>query len=38
MSERAGQRIWFLRFLAYDIPVTLLTLVIATAYVLVRYY
>jgi Na+/H+ antiporter NhaD/arsenite permease-like protein len=38
MSERAGQRISFLRFLAYGIPVTLLTLVIATAYVLVRYY
>jgi Na+/H+ antiporter NhaD/arsenite permease-like protein len=38
MSERAGQRISFLRFLAYGIPVTLLTLAIATAYVLVRYY
>jgi Na+/H+ antiporter NhaD/arsenite permease-like protein len=38
MSERAGQRISFLRFLAYGIPVTLLTLAIATIYVLVRYY
>jgi Na+/H+ antiporter NhaD/arsenite permease-like protein len=38
MSERAGERISFLRFLAYGIPVTLLTLVIATIYVLLRYY
>src|SRR5918994_3797861 len=38
MSERAGEKISFLRFMAYGIPITLLTLVIATAYVLVRYY
>jgi di/tricarboxylate transporter len=38
MSERAGQRISFFRFLTYGIPVTLLTLAIATIYVLVRYY
>ena len=38
MSERAGEKISFLRFMAYGIPVTLITLVIATAYVLVRYY
>lgn len=38
MSERAGQRISFLRFIAYGIPVTLVSLAIATAYVVVRYY
>ncbi len=38
MSERAGYRIPFLKFLAYGIPVTLLTLAIATLYVVARYY
>jgi len=38
MSERAGQRISFIKFMLYGIPVTLVSLVIATAYVLVRYY
>jgi Na+/H+ antiporter NhaD/arsenite permease-like protein len=38
MSERAGQRISFVKFLLYGIPVTLVSLVIATAYVIVRYY
>ncbi|QIN80914.1 hypothetical protein GBA65_19650 [Rubrobacter marinus] len=38
MSERAGQRISFVKFLVYGIPVTLISLVIATVYVLVRYY
>ncbi len=38
MSERAGQKISFLRFMAYGIPVTLVSLAIATAYVVVRYY
>ena len=38
MSERAGQRISFLRFMAYGIPVTLVSLAIATAYVVARYY
>jgi Na+/H+ antiporter NhaD/arsenite permease-like protein len=38
MSERAGQRISFLRFLAYGIPVTLLSLAIASVYVVLRYY
>jgi Na+/H+ antiporter NhaD/arsenite permease-like protein len=38
MSERAGQKISFLRFMAYGIPVTLVSLVIATGYVVVRYY
>jgi Na+/H+ antiporter NhaD/arsenite permease-like protein len=38
MSERAGKKISFLRFMAYGIPVTLLSLVVATPYVLLRYY
>ena len=38
MSERAGQRISFLKFLAYGIPVTLLSLAIASIYVVLRYY
>jgi Na+/H+ antiporter NhaD/arsenite permease-like protein len=38
MSERAGQRISFVKFMLYGIPVTLLSLTITTAYVLLRYY
>jgi Na+/H+ antiporter NhaD/arsenite permease-like protein len=37
MAERAGHPIGFVRFLAWGVPVTLLTLVLATAYVLMRY-
>ena len=37
-SERAGRKISFLKFMAYGIPVTLLTLVVATPYLLLRYY
>ncbi len=38
MSERAGRKISFLKFMAYGIPVTLISLVVATPYVLLRYY
>jgi Na+/H+ antiporter NhaD/arsenite permease-like protein len=38
MSERAGKKISFLMFMAYGIPVTLLSLVVATPYLLLRYY
>ena len=38
MSERAGKRIPFLKFMAYGIPVTLISLAVATPYVLLRYY
>jgi len=38
MSERAGKKISFLKFMAYGIPVTLLSLVVATPYLLLRYY
>ena len=38
MSERAGRRISFLKFMVYGIPVTLVSLAIATVYVLLRYF
>ena len=38
MSERAGQKISFIGFMLYGIPVTLVSLAVATVYVLVRYY
>jgi Na+/H+ antiporter NhaD/arsenite permease-like protein len=38
MSESAGQRISFVKFMLYGIPVTLVSLAVATVYVLVRYY
>ena len=38
MSERAGQRISFLKFMLYGIPVTMASLAVATVYVVVRYY
>jgi Na+/H+ antiporter NhaD/arsenite permease-like protein len=38
MSERAGKKITFLQFMAYGIPVTVLSLAVATLYVLLRYY
>ncbi len=38
MSERAGKKISFVRFVFYGIPVTLLSLLVATLYMLFRYY
>jgi Na+/H+ antiporter NhaD/arsenite permease-like protein len=38
MSERAGQKISFIKFMVYGTPVTLVSLAIATGYVVVRYY
>jgi Na+/H+ antiporter NhaD/arsenite permease-like protein len=38
MSEQAGKKITFLKFMAYGVPVTILSLVVATLYMLVRYY
>src|ERR687895_435748 len=38
MSERAGRKISFVKFMAYGIPVTLISLIVATPYVLLRYY
>lgn len=37
LAERAGRPIGFIRFLAVGVPVTLASLVIATAYIAVRY-
>jgi len=38
MSERAGRKISFLQFMLYGIPVTVVSLAIATIYVLLRYF
>jgi Na+/H+ antiporter NhaD/arsenite permease-like protein len=38
MSERAGKRISFAKFMLYGIPVTVKSLVVATVYVLVCHY
>ena len=38
MSERAGRKISFVSFMAYGIPVTLISLAVAAPYVLLRYY
>ena len=38
MSERAGQKISFLKFMLYGIPVTLASLALATVYVVLRYF
>jgi Na+/H+ antiporter NhaD/arsenite permease-like protein len=38
MSERAGRKISFLQFMLYGIPVTLVSLAVATIYVLLRYF
>jgi len=38
MAERAGKHISFLRFMAYGFPVMILTVLIATIYVWLRYY
>jgi Na+/H+ antiporter NhaD/arsenite permease-like protein len=38
MSEQAGKKIAFLRFMVYGIPVTVISLAVASLYVVVRYY
>ncbi|WP_419174135.1 SLC13 family permease [Desulfosediminicola sp.] len=38
MAGRAGQKISFLRFMAYGVPVTIVTVFIAMIYVYLRYY
>ena len=37
MAARAGHPIGFVAFLRYGLPVTVVSLVLATAYVLLRY-
>jgi len=38
LAERAGRKISFMRFMAYGMPVMILTVIISTAYVWLRYY
>lgn len=38
MSEKAGKRISFMKFMAYGMPIMILTVVISTVYVWLRYY
>lgn len=38
IAERSGRHVGFLRFMLYGVPVTLLTMLIASFYVYVRYY
>jgi len=38
MAEKSGYRISFLRFMAYGVPVTILTVGISTVYIWLRYY
>lgn len=38
MSEKAGRRISFLKFMAYGMPIMIITVAISTVYVWLRYY
>ncbi|OGW25728.1 MAG: hypothetical protein A2X59_08405 [Nitrospirae bacterium GWC2_42_7] len=38
MSEKAGKKISFMKFMAYGMPIMILTVVISTVYVWLRYY
>jgi len=38
MSEKAGRKISFMKFMAYGMPIMLLTVAISTIYVWIRYY
>jgi Na+/H+ antiporter NhaD/arsenite permease-like protein len=38
MSEKAGHRISFIRFLKYGLPVMILTIFLSMGYVYIRYY
>lgn len=38
MSEKAGKRISFMKFMAYGMPIMILTVAIATVYIWLRYY
>jgi len=38
LSEKAGNKISFMRFLAYGLPIMILTVLVSTAYVWVRYF
>jgi Na+/H+ antiporter NhaD/arsenite permease-like protein len=38
MSEKAGKKISFMRFMAYGMPIMVMTVIISTVYVWLRYY
>lgn len=38
MAEKAGQKISFLRFMAYGVPITFVSVFLSMLYVLLRYY
>ncbi|HOX06791.1 MAG TPA: hypothetical protein PK280_10330, partial [Planctomycetota bacterium] len=38
MSEKAGHRISFAKFFLYGFPIMIMTVVLATLYVWIRYY
>jgi Na+/H+ antiporter NhaD/arsenite permease-like protein len=38
MAERAGRRISFMKFMAYGVPVMVMTLILSSLYVWLRYY
>lgn len=38
MAEKAGKRISFIKFMAYGMPIMILTVIISTIYVWLRYY
>jgi Na+/H+ antiporter NhaD/arsenite permease-like protein len=38
MAEKAGQKITFLRFMAYGVPITFMSVTVAMGYVILRYY
>jgi Na+/H+ antiporter NhaD/arsenite permease-like protein len=38
MSEKAGHKITFVRFMAYGVPVMFLTIILSTIYIWLRYY
>jgi Na+/H+ antiporter NhaD/arsenite permease-like protein len=38
MSEKAGRKISFMKFMAYGMPVMIMTVVLSTVYVWLRYY
>lgn len=38
MSEKAGRRISFMKFMAYGMPIMIMTVIISTLYVWLRYY
>ncbi|HEB76756.1 MAG TPA: hypothetical protein ENJ04_10415 [Nitrospirae bacterium] len=38
LAERAGRKITFIRFMAYGMPVMILTVLLSTVYVWLRYY